>query len=428
MNVQEYLNKFFKGTKGPTLKAMEFFMDEFNHPEKNQKFIHIAGTNGKGSCVEMITNILIKEGYKVGKFISPHLVKYNERISINNKNISDEEIEELINKIDPKVNKYNSENNSNVTGFEFDTTMALLYFANNNCDFVVLETGLGGLFDCTNIVKPIISIITSIGYDHMWILGDSLTKIAEQKAGIIKENSETIYVEQEEKDVNNIILKTCIEKNNKLHLIQEKDISNYSYNKDFQKFDYKNNKDVLINLKGKKQIYNASICIECIEILKNKSYKISDESLRAGLKTVVHKARFETINNDPLIIYDGAHNIPAIENLKNTINMHYKNNEKIYIVSILKNKDYNSILKELLKDEKSIFIFTSGNGFHEFVSKEELLTIAKSCTNNKNLYAEELEKALDLAKEKYKTHTTFIVGSFYIYGNVEEYLKGNKND
>lgn len=428
MDVQKYLNQFFKGTKGPTLNAMKYFVDEFNHPEECLKIIHIAGTNGKGSCVEMITNILIKSGYKVGKFISPHLIKYNERISINNKNISDKEIEELITKIDPKVNKYNNENETKITGFEFDTIMALLYFANNNCDFVVLETGLGGLYDCTNIVNPIISIITSVGYDHMGILGNTLQEIAIQKAGIIKENSETIFVEQKQNEVNDVIFKTCIQKNNKLHIIQEKDISNYSYNKDYQKFDYKEYKDILINLKGKKQIYNASICIKCIEILKNKSYKISDSSIKEGLKDVVHKARFEIINNNPTIIYDGAHNMPAIENFKNTVDMYYKNENKVYIFSILKNKDYTAILQQLLRDEKSIFIFTSGNNETEYITKEELLEIAKLHTNNTNLYAEDLQDAIKMVKEKYKTHITFIVGSFYIYGKVNDCLTGNKND
>ena len=152
---------------------MKYFMNEFNHPEKDLKVIHIAGTNGKGSCTEMITNILINAGYRVGKFISPHLIKYNERISIQNKNITNIEMEEIIEKIKPKIDKYNRANDTKVTLFELETTMAIVHFYENNCDFVVLETGLGGLYDCTNIVNPIVSIITSIGYDHMHILGNT---------------------------------------------------------------------------------------------------------------------------------------------------------------------------------------------------------------------------------------------------------------
>lgn len=138
MDVEQYLSKFFKGTKNPTLKAMKYFMEEFGHPEKDLKVIHIAGTNGKGSCTEMMANILINAGYKVGKFISPHLVKYNERIAINNENITNEQMEHLIRKIEPKIDKYNNENEVPITLFELETTMAILYFYENNCDFVVL--------------------------------------------------------------------------------------------------------------------------------------------------------------------------------------------------------------------------------------------------------------------------------------------------
>lgn len=428
MDIEEYLSNFFKGTKNPSLKAMQYFMNEFNHPEKDLKIIHIAGTNGKGSCTEMITNVLIKEGYKVGKFISPHLIKYNERISVNNKNITNEEFTELIKKVEPKIEYYNSLNDSKVTAFELETTLAILYFYVEKCDFVVLETGLGGLYDCTNIVNPIVSIITSIGYDHMNILGNTLEEIAEQKAGIIKQNSETIFVEHNEKEVNNIIKKTCIDKNNTLHLIKKENLLNYSYNKDFQKFDYKNYKNILVNLKGKIQIYNASICIECIEILKNKSYNISENSIREGLKTVLHKARFEKISDFPLIIYDGGHNKPAIENLRNSIKMYYENEEKVYVLSILKTKDYKAVLKELLKDEKSIFIFTDGNNKKEYVTKEELLETAKKYTDNKNMYIEELKQSINTIKKEHKNKVIFIIGSFYIYGTVLKYLKDDKND
>ena len=423
MNVEKYLSNFFKGTKNPTLKAMEYFMEEFGHPEKNLKIIHIAGTNGKGSCTEMITNILIKAGFVVGKFISPHLVNYNERISIQNNNISNEKMEEIIEKIKPKIDKYNSMNDTKVTLFELETTMAILYFYENNCDFVVLEAGLGGLYDCTNIVNPIISIITSIGYDHMDVLGNNLVEIAKQKAGIIKENSETIFAVSDEEDVNKIIEKTCLNKNNKLHLVKKQDIKNYSYTQDFQKFDYKNYKDIIINLKGEKQLLNSSIAIECIEILREKYYNISDETLRVGLKTVVHKGRFEIISKKPLMIFDGAHNKPAIENFTKSCEMYYKNQEKVYIISILKTKDHNMILRELLKDEKSIFIFTSGNDEERYISKEELLETAKKYTNNKELYIQELESAIDLVKEKYMNKAIFFVGSFYVYGTVTKKLE-----
>ncbi len=428
MNIEEYLSKFTNSTDNPSLKAMNYFMEEFGHPEKKLKVIHIAGTNGKGSCTEMLSNILINEGYTVGKFMSPHLLKYNERICIQNKPISNKKIEELINRIEPKIEKYNSINETKITLFELETTMAILYFYESNCDLAILEVGLGGLYDCTNIVNPLVSIITSIGYDHMNILGNSLFEIAKQKAGIIKQNSETIFALSDNKEVNKIIKNICKDKNNKLHLVSGNYFCNYSFDEKFQKFDYKKYKDIVINLKGKKQLINSGIVIECIEVLRNKMYTISEESIRIGLKTVIHKGRFEIINDNPLMIFDGAHNEPAIQNLIETIDMYYNNKEKVYLVSILKTKDYKTVLKILLKDSKSTFIFTSGNDKSRYVSKEELYNTAISYTNNEKIYKKELENAIQYVKEKYTKSVIFCIGSFYVYGTILQELKDYNND
>ena len=421
MNIEEYLNNFYKGTKNPTLDAMYFLMEKLGNPHKNLKVIHIAGTNGKGSLCEMITNVLIKSNFKVGKFISPHLIKYNERISVNNVNISDKEMEEIIKELEPIIEEYNQKYDTKITLFELETTMAMLYFYRNNCDFVVLEVGLGGIYDCTNIVDPIVSAINSIGYDHMHILGNSLEEIAKQKAGIIKENSNTVFVKQED-TVNNVIKYTCSQKNNNLHLINKEEITNYSYDNDFQKFDYKEYKNIQINLKGKAQIYNAAITLEIINILKEK-YSISNEDIRTGLKTVVHKARFEKINDNPTIIYDGGHNVPAIINLKDTIDMYYKNNKKVYIISILKTKDYKGVLAELINNKEDIFIFTDGNNTDKYVSKEELYEEANKLSISNNLFKMTLEEAIKTSMKEYKNHVIFIIGTLYIYRDVIKYIK-----
>ena len=417
MNIEKYLSRFSNRTKNPSLKAMEFFMNEFQHPEEGLKVIHIAGTNGKGSITEMITKVLINAGYTVGKYMSPHLIKYNEIIIVSNKNISDLEMEELIDKINPKIEEYNFQSDAPVTLFELETIMAFLYFKQKECDFVVLETGLGGLYDCTNICKPIISIIANIGYDHMNILGNTLQEIAVEKAGIIKENSKTIFVSQED-EINKIIYDTCKDKNNDLHIVFENDITNYSYDKYYQKFDYKEFKNILVNLKGYKQCINSSIVLECIYILRNMGYEVLEKDIRNALKAVVHKARFETISEDPLIIYDGAHNEPAIRNLKNTINMYHREDKKVYIISILNTKDYKIILNLLCDDTEAVYIFTSGNDSSKFVEKEELLKVAKTYLNSSNMFTLDLEQAIEGVKNKYKDYTTFVIGSFYVYGDV----------
>lgn len=426
MDIEKYLSNYFKGTKNPSLKAMNFLMDEFNHPEKNLKAIHIAGTNGKGSVTEMTTNVLIKEGYTVGKFISPHLIHYNERISVNNNIISDSEMENLINKIDPSIRKYNSISDVPVTLFELETTMAFLYFEQKKCDFIVLETGLGGLYDCTNIIKhPLVSIITSIGYDHMHILGNTLTEIAYQKAGIIKQNSHTVIFNQNP-EVKNVFINECKKKNNTLHIVKESDISNYSFDNNFQYFDYKDLRKITVNLKGRVQVQNASLCLETFKILNDLGYLVKTESIKNGLKTVVHKARMEQIHENPLIIYDGAHNEPAVKNLQDMVKMYYQKMKRVYIISILKRKDYNKMLKLIAEDNDAVFVLTSGNNPESYASSDELFECMKQYVKTDRIYKKRLTDAIEDALHSNNDTVNFVIGSFYIYGSVIDVIKKNK--
>lgn len=419
LDIENYLNNFFKGTRKHSLNSIKYFMNEYNNFYKKMKFIHVAGTNGKGSCVEIISNILIKNGYSVGKFISPHLIRYNERISINNTEISDEEMMSLIEELKPKINVYNSISEENLSLFELETIMALLYFYRNNVDFVVLETGLGGLYDATNIVNPLVSVITSIGYDHVHILGSTLSEIANQKAGIIKENSNTVFFSQNS-EVDKVIIDTCKRKNNRLHLLSKNDIANYNFDSNYQYFDFKDFKQVPIILKGTKQIQNAAICIECMNVLNNLGYKIKKEAIIDGLKSVVHKARIETLSKNPLIIYDGAHNESAIKNLQSVINTYYKNYKKIYVVSVLKRKDYNKMLQLLFQDKNAEFIFTSGNDINRYASSRELFDAALQYKTTQEISMKTLDDAIKYIM-KYGTNTiNFIVGSFYVYGDVKK--------
>ena len=429
IDTQNYLNNFFKGTKNPSLDAMNFFMNEYNNFEKEMKFIHIAGTNGKGSCLEILTNILICAGYKVGKFLSPHLIKYNERISINNILISDKELSNLIIELEPKIQKYKILTGKEITLFELETIMGLLYFYRNNVDFVVLETGLGGLYDSTNIItKPLVSIISSIGFDHMHILGNTLEEIAYQKAGIIKENSNTIIFDQQE-NINNIFINTCKEKNNTLFLLKNSDISNYSFDENYQYINYKNLKNIAIVLKGKKQLQNTAICIECINILNSLGYTISEESLKTGLKTVIHPGRFEILNENPKIIFDGAHNEDSIKNLQETINTFYKNKKRTYIISILKTKDHKKILDLLSEDKNATFIFTSGNDIKRYNDKNILYEYASKIKTSQTILKKELNEAIDyILQEKNTENVNFITGSFYIYGDVIDYINYKNNN
>jgi dihydrofolate synthase/folylpolyglutamate synthase len=410
--LDNFLNKFTQTTDFPTLDAMLFLMDKLDNPEKNLKFVHVAGTNGKGSIVEMLNSCIIaSNSYTVGKFISPHLISSTECVQINNVPISTNSILKYIPLFENLENEYFAKTSRHLTRFEVLTSIAILYFFENNCDIVILEVGLGGLYDCTNIVEPIVSAFGSISLDHMAILGNTIEEIAVQKAGIIKKNSNTVIFEQKALPV---IEEKCKTENNHLTVVYPKDISNYtvdtfsrnnfSKEKDnidsiaiknniqnlntnnfndnlYQHFTYKN-KDYSINLKGKKQIENACVVLEIIEILNKNGFVLKDDFAKFGLKNVTHHARFEIINKNPIVIYDGAHNEGAMKNLIESIKTYYPNNKKKFIISIIQTKDYKTLLNMLVSAfDNCTFIFTSGsNGNHKFWSNDTLYEYAKSIT------------------------------------------------
>lgn len=430
MDIYKYLDKFMKVTKDPTLDAMFFLLEKFDNPQNNLKFLHIAGTNGKGSVCEMLNNILINAGYVVGKFISPCLINFGERITVNNIEITEKETEEILKQMDKYIEEYNESHDIKVKWFEVITTLAIIHYANKKCDFVVLETGLGGELDCTNVVDSIISIITSIGLDHVNILGNTLTDIAKQKAGIIKKNSDTIYLMQEEyPQVLDVIKEKAKFLDTRLHIINKNEITEYSYNDEIQRFTYGKLKNIEVNLKGKIQTYNAAICVKAVEILQMKGYKIKETALRKGLKTVIHRARFEKISSKPEIIYDGAHNEPAIKNLITNIEQYYSKKKKVFIVSILTTKDHGKMITELVKKyEDSEFYFTNGDGQDRYVKSDILKNEAIQNVTTKNpeqFISTNINTAIQKVKTKYiddKDVIIFVVGSFYVYGKVRKLL------
>ncbi len=415
MDIKKYIQNLsnIKSTKNKSVEKMKMIMEKLGNPQNNLKYIHVTGTNGKGSVIEMLNSILIKSKLKVGKFISPHLVCYNERISINGENIKDEEIQKIYEKVQPIIEKENIE----ISFVEFFTIIAFIYFYNQKVDIVLMEVGCGGLYDNTNIINPIISVINSIGYDHMGILGNTLEEIAKQKAGIIKKNSETVYIEQESK-IDNIIIETCKEKHNTLHMIEQSEIKNAKFENDNEIFDYKKYHDIEINLKGKKQIQNATLVLECCEILNKNGYNITEEVIRNGLKNIIHKGRFEVIYQKPMIIFDGGHNEQAIENLKNTIDIYCKDSRKIYVISVLKSKEYKRIVEKILNDD-DIYIFTNGNDKNLFTDSHLMYEYAKKLNDKVEVYEMELGKAIQFCKKRLD-FISFVIGSFYVYDDVKK--------
>ena len=417
ITLDEYLNSFVQTTDYPSLDGTKYLLNKLGNPDKKIKFIHIAGTNGKGSIAEMLNQTLINSNYKTGKFISPHLICANESICINNIQIDNKDIPYYINLFDDIQNDFKKEYNRTFTRFEIITALAIDYFYKNNVDIAILEVGLGGLYDCTNVITPILSCFGSISFDHTQILGNTLEEITIQKGGIIKNNSNSIIFNQEAtKYIQNI----CKEKNNNLIIINEDDISNYHFDNMYQYFTYKR-LEYKLNLKGKKQIENASVVLNAFDILNKNDFNITYDTIYNSLSNITHPGRFETIQNTPLVIFDGAHNENAIYNLISSINSLYKDNNKTFIISIIKTKDYKQILNLLYsKFPNSTFILTSGNNESKFFSNKILYDYMISLSSNIYIKKDELYNLKNIIN---KDNINFIIGSFYVYNTVINLLK-----
>ena len=419
ITLDEYLNTFKQTTDFPSLDGTFYLLNALDNPHKKLKFVHIAGTNGKGSICEMLNKILIDSNYIVGKFISPHLKLANESICINNIPITNEEFFPYITLFKNIEENFIKEKNRTFTRFEIITALAIDYFYKKNTDIVILEVGLGGLYDCTNTVTPIVSAFGSISYDHTQILGNTLEEIAYQKAGIIKENSNSVIFKQE---ASKYIQKVADEKNNKLRIIKNNEITNYHLDESFQYFTYKNH-EYKINLKGIKQIENTCTVLNIIEILNENNFNITYDTTFNSLSKITHPGRFEIINKSPKVIFDGAHNENAIDNLINIINSLYKNNKKTFIISIIRTKDYKKILNKLYTEyEDATFILTSGNNQDKFFSNKELFSYKP--TTNLNIKLDDLNNLKEIINsDKNKNNINFIIGSFYVYKTVTNLLK-----
>ena len=291
--IMSYIYEDRKAIKqGKDISRMVKLMNKLGNPQDDLKFIHITGTNGKGSTTTMMAEVLKNSGYKVGKFISPYIVSFNERIQINNEYITNEELTKYIEKIKPIVDEMIKEGDAPI-GFELITAIAFMYFKDNNCDIVCLEVGLGGRLDPTNVIKTTeISIITVIDYDHTHILGDTLEQIATEKCGIIKPDKITVTYPQQQPEVLNTIRKFCAKNNNKLFIPSLKLLDIIKSNHNINYFSYKGTYYKL-NLIGQFQIYNALMVIVASNLLISMGYKIPFSAITNGIFDAKFPARLE---------------------------------------------------------------------------------------------------------------------------------------
>jgi dihydrofolate synthase/folylpolyglutamate synthase len=411
----------------PGLKRMEWLLEELDHPEKNIPTIHVAGTNGKGSTISFMLHMLTEAGYKVGSFTSPYIETFNERISVNGQPISDQEMLELVNEVKPYVEMIEKTELGGPTEFEIITTMMFLYFGKYNIpDFLLLETGLGGRLDSTNIVEPLLSIITNVGYDHMNILGESIAEIAAEKAGIIKQGV-PIMSAVENDDARKVISEIANHQAADLFLIGEQiNLSEKQLHDHDEMFSihtpYKTYRDLVISMKGQHQIKNAALAISAIDYLEKISkVKIDEEQIRKGLNKTFWKGRFELVNRNPEVIIDGAHNKEGIESLIETLTRHYPNKNIHFLYSALIDKDYVEMIARLSSIATSMHFTT-----FDFPRAATAYELYSACELQKKSYSESWQSILDELLTTYQGQNEDIIvvtGSLYFISHIREYCR-----
>lgn len=392
------------------LENIRVLCNELGNPQNDYKIIHIAGTNGKGSTSTTIETILLEAGFKVGKYTSPHILKFNERIRANGKDISDGEIVKYYQLLKNIIHKTNIK----PTFFEVTTAMMFKYFSDLNLEYVVLETGMGGRFDATNICQAEICVITNVSLDHTEYLGDTIYKIAREKAGIIK-NTPKVIVADSNPDFLKAISEEKAEIVNVLEKYKEaKKILNF---KNFLTEIYIDNEKYEFSLFGDYQFKNF---LTAYEVLKELG--IPNNIIKSGCQKVVWQCRFERFSLQPLVILDGAHNVDGMTELCKTIKQGYTPNEVVFITSILKDKDVKHMLP-IMRETTDNIIFTSLKENPRGTSGEDIFNQLED--KRGALVENDIIKAFEIAKNLNKK-VIIICGSFYTLSKFKEEINEKK--
>jgi len=372
----EYINSIPWTSRKVGLHRINELLNTLGRPDENLKFIHVAGTNGKGSVCAMLASVFKEAGFKTGLFTSPHLVKYNERIRIDGEDIPDQGLAEVITLVAESAKACSEEPSE----FEILTAAGLLWFAKNNCDIVILEVGLGGEFDSTNAIRhKELAVITPIGFDHMAILGNTLSRIAEAKAGIIKNTGDAVIAlqcgyciqngmisktgrEDDDNALMEVFKEKCLKEGAEMHVPDIQGFKVISENVEGECFKSAYfRRELELSLIGDYQLMNALTVLEVIKVLKKDGWKISAQAVRSGLKKAAWPARFEVLHNNPVFILDGAHNGHGISAAVDSLKSLFPGNRIVYILGMLNDKDTDIMLEKLYTNADRFIILTPGS-------------------------------------------------------------------
>lgn len=422
-----YLDEVSKYGSVLGLENMRELLDRLGNPQDDLKFIHISGTNGKGSVLAYLSTILSGAGYRTGRYISPTLFSYRERIQVDEQKIEKESLARHVTAIAKAIDEMKAENAGNPTAFEVETALAFLYFKEKDCDIVVLETGLGGALDATNIIKTtVMEVIAPISMDHMEFLGDTLEKIAMQKAGIIKPHTSVVSASQEA-DAKKVLANVCKENRCSMYMVDPTQITDVIYDVEEQQFSYKNWKDIKITLAGSYQILNAALALEGVEELRRLGYHLTDEQVRKGLYRAVWRGRFTLLSKNPAVIIDGAHNPGAAKELKHSLDLYFKGKNLYYIFGVFQDKDYREVIRLTAPMAKHIITVQTPGNPRALPANElkEAVRLVNPSVEAAQSIQEAVKKSLQMAK---KEDAIIIFGSLSFLGEAEKAVKGEEKN
>jgi len=419
--------------KKPTLVRMRQFMARLGDPQKSLTMVHVAGTNGKGSTVAFLRDLFMASGDTVGTFTSPFITRFNERISRDGEPISDDELVDLVNRVAPVVAQLDEElAEEGPTEFEIDTALMFCYFATHPVDVVVVEVGLGGLYDSTNIITPLVAVITTIGLDHMKILGDTIPKIATQKAGIIKQNVPVVCGRLPE-DALAVMDQTARDKGTQVVALgRDYAVTNEPEAQWGERFAYDIDTEhwqrLLGGLLGKYQIDNAATALTAFTLAQRaRGLTVTPADVRRGLKATQWPGRFERVNAQPLIAIDGAHNEPAMVEMAELLRRHFAQHDVYIVLAILADKQYQQMVATLLEVPNVHLILTQfqGPGQRAAATPAELEGAADQ--SDRVTMASDWPTALKTALGTMSAEDLLLLtGSLYFISEVRHYFKDDE--
>ncbi len=413
-----YIGTLGMGKKEPGLENMKKLMAQLGDPQDSLRYVHVAGTNGKGSVCAMLSEILQASGYKTGLYTSPYIQRFNERIRINGKPIDDGALAKLCEEVRAAAEK----TGERFSEFEFDTAMGFLHFAREKCDMVVLETGLGGRLDPTNIIAPPeCAVMTNIGLDHTEILGNTIEKIAMEKAGILKQGSALVlYEPPEDCDIVFPLAALCREKGASFRMPDFSEIDYLDDTLEGISFTYCYEGPFFVPLAGEHQAKNAAVVLECVEALRGRGFRLPHEKVVEGLKNTRWPARFELVHEEPYVIIDGGHNPQCAEVVAENMYYYFEEQRRVFLFGIMKDKDVEAVA-ERISVSGHVFICVTLDSPRAMPGEE----LAKLFADYKVpvFVAGSVEEGIDMAmRAAGKKGAVCCTGSLYLAGAVRDYF------